>query len=77
MTQLQLFTKDELALMRDPAAARNYSSERDEFRREQQRRRAWGKARLHGERLHRIAESLRDPPQPDNRPRKQPTTAAR
>ncbi|HEV7709548.1 MAG TPA: hypothetical protein VGP16_15220 [Asanoa sp.] len=41
MRQLQLFTSAELAGMRDRTAARNYSPEGEEFRREHERHRAW------------------------------------
>ena len=51
MRQLQLFTSAELARMRDRTKARNYSPERDEFRRDHERRRAFGLARRHAERL--------------------------
>jgi hypothetical protein len=47
MRQLQLFTSAELAQMRDRTASRNYSPERDEFRRQHERHRAWGLARRH------------------------------
>jgi hypothetical protein len=61
MRQLQLFTTAELAKMRDRTASRNYSPDRDEFRRVNERQRAWGKAQGHGERLRRQRASLRDP----------------
>jgi hypothetical protein len=53
MRQLQLFTQAALAQMRDRTAARNYSPEREAFRREHERRRAWGLAQRHSERLRR------------------------
>jgi hypothetical protein len=59
MRQLQLFTNTELAGMRDRTASRNYSPERDEFRRDHERHRAWGKARQHAERLRRVRDSQR------------------
>jgi hypothetical protein len=40
--------------MRDHTASRNYSPEREEFRREHARHRAWGLLQRHGERLHRL-----------------------
>ena len=52
MRQLQLFTTAELAKMRDRTKARNYSPERDEFRREHERRRAFGLARRHAQRMY-------------------------
>src|SRR5689334_10236036 len=60
MRQLQLFTKVELAAMRDRTKSRNYSPARDAFRREHERHRAWGLAQRHAERLRRIRESGRD-----------------
>jgi hypothetical protein len=59
--QLQFFTPSELAKMRDPAKSRDYSPERDEFRRIHERRRAWGKAQRHSQRWR----QLRDRPQDD------------
>jgi hypothetical protein len=53
MRQLQLFTSAALAEMRDRTASRNYSPEREEFRREHARHRAWGLLQRHGERLRR------------------------
>lgn len=43
--------------MRDRTAARNYSPERDEFRREHERHRAWGLIQRHGERRRRLRDS--------------------
>ena len=43
--------------MRDRTASRNYSTERDEFRREHERRRAFGLQRRHAERLRRLRDS--------------------
>jgi hypothetical protein len=54
MRQLQLFTSAELAGMRDRTAARNYSPEGEEFRREHERHRAWGLIQRHNERLRRL-----------------------
>ena len=53
MRQLQLFTTAELATMRDRTKSRNYSPGRDEFRRDHQRRRAYGLARRHAASLWR------------------------
>ena len=44
--QLQFFTTAELAGMRDRTASRNYSAERDEFRREHERQRDWGQCHV-------------------------------
>jgi hypothetical protein len=46
MRQLQLFASAELAQMRDRTASRNYSPERDEFRREHERHRNWGQCHV-------------------------------
>ena len=54
MRQLQLFTSAQLATMRDRRAARNYSAEAEQFRRDHERHRAWGLARRHAERLRRV-----------------------
>ena len=61
MRQLQLFTTAELARMRDRTASRNYSPERDEFRRTHERHRAWGLARRHAEKLRRSHDRSADP----------------
>jgi len=62
MRQLSMFTLAELAGMRDRTASRNYSPDRDEFRREHERHRAWGLARRHAERLRRLRRIPQDPP---------------
>jgi len=49
--QLQLFTRPATAAMRDRTKARNYSPEKDEFRRDHARRRQWGLARRHAQKL--------------------------
>src|SRR5690349_8407126 len=53
MAQLQLFSKKELAAMRDRTRSRHYSPAGEEFRREHERHRAWGLARRHAEKLRR------------------------
>ena len=62
MRQLQLFTSAQLATMRDRRASRNYSAEAEEFRREHERRRSWGLARRHAERLSRLDRGTSGPP---------------
>ena len=57
MRQLSLFTTGQLAVMRDRTAARNYSAERDAFRREHERHRSWGLTQRHAERLRRCRAS--------------------
>ena len=56
MRQLQLFTTAQLAAMCDRTASRNYSPERDAFRREHERHRTWGLAQRHSERLRRARD---------------------
>ena len=56
MRQLELFSRAELAGMRDRSRARNYSASRDEFRRAHERHRVWGLQRRHAERLRQIRE---------------------
>ncbi len=53
MGQLSLFSRVEIAGMRERTVARNYSPTRDEFRREHERRRFWGLRRRHAEKLRR------------------------
>ena len=52
MSQPSLFSRSELATMRDRTKARNYSPERDAFRRDHQRRRNHGKAQRHAARIY-------------------------
>ncbi|WP_203833420.1 hypothetical protein, partial [Actinoplanes regularis] len=54
MRQLQLFTTAQLSTMRDRTKRRNYSAEADEFRREHEKRRAWGLTQRHARKLHRV-----------------------
>ena len=56
MRQTSLFSRAEIAEMRDPTRSRNYSASREEFRREHERRRFWGLRRRHAEKLHRLRE---------------------
>jgi hypothetical protein len=51
MGQLELFSRSQIAAVRDRAASRNYSPERDAFRREHERHREWGLRQRHGRRL--------------------------
>jgi len=74
MRQLQLFTTAELAKMRDRTKARNYSPERDEFRREHERRRAFGLARRHAERMYNSFQRAASASEKD---RKDPTSPPR
>ncbi|TWG20789.1 hypothetical protein FHX34_103318 [Actinoplanes teichomyceticus] len=54
MGQLSLFSRMDLAGMRDRAGSRNYSPACDAFRREHERRRLWGLRRRHAEKLRRV-----------------------
>jgi hypothetical protein len=54
MRQLQFFTSTQLAQMRDRSASRNYSPERDEFRREHERQRAWGLSQRYAAKQRRL-----------------------
>src|ERR1700733_14628947 len=49
--QLELFSRSELASMRDRTRSRNYSPEAEQFRRDHARHRAWGLAQRHGFRM--------------------------
>lgn len=57
MRQLQLFTSADLGRMRDRSASRNYSPERDEFRRQHEIHRAWGLIQRRGQRLRHLRNS--------------------
>ena len=57
--QLSLFTTAQVAVMRDRTASRNYSPQRDEFRRRHEEHRARGLARRHAARLNRIRGATR------------------
>ncbi|GAA2610936.1 hypothetical protein Adu01nite_22430 [Paractinoplanes durhamensis] len=52
MTQPSLFSQAQLAAMRDPTKARNYSSDREAFRRDHKARREHGKAQRHAQRIY-------------------------
>jgi hypothetical protein len=60
MRQLELFTVAELAEMRDRTRSRRYSPANEQFRREHARRRSWGLARRHAEKLRRARERRHD-----------------
>src|SRR5947208_15308944 len=51
MAQLELFSRSQIAAVRDRTASRNYSPEREQFRREHERHREWGLRQRHGRRL--------------------------
>lgn len=86
---MALFGRAETAAMRDRTRARNYSAEREGFRRVQQSRRDWGLAQRHAEKLRRMYGSVeaaraeydrarqRRPPRPPARstPATQPSAA--
>ena len=50
MAQLEFFSRSQLSSWRDRTASRNYSPDRDQFRREHQRHREWGLRQRHGRR---------------------------
>ena len=50
MPQLEFFSRSQLASWRDRTASRNYSAERDQFRRDHARHREWGLRQRHGRR---------------------------
>ncbi len=51
MRQIELFSRSELASMRDRARARNYSAEGERFRRDHARHRDWGLVQRNGLRM--------------------------
>ena len=54
MGQLGLFTKAQLDVMRDRTKSRRYSPEKEAFRREHERHRAWGLVQRHSQKLRRL-----------------------
>jgi hypothetical protein len=62
MAQMSLFSRTEIAGMRDWTAARNHCPERDAFRREHEQHRAWGLRRRHAAKLRHIQDSRSTPP---------------
>jgi hypothetical protein len=79
MGQLSLFGRAEIAGMRDWTAARNHCPERDAFRRERERHRAWGLRRRHAAKLRHVRNHQPAPPAaPTSRDdHSRPTTADR
>jgi hypothetical protein len=73
MSQISLFNPSEVAEMRDRTKDRNYSPERDAFRRDHQRRRDHGKAQRHAARLYRDFHQSCDDQVPQI-PARRPTT---
>ena len=51
--------------MRDRTKSRNYSPEREEFRREHELRRKWGLMYRHAEKLRRLDDRAREQELPD------------
>ncbi|MCW2141531.1 hypothetical protein BXY51_006115 [Actinoplanes cyaneus] len=51
VAQMSLFSRGELAGMRDRTLARNYSAEAEKFRRDHERHRAWGLRQRHARKL--------------------------
>ena len=62
MGQLSLFSRGEIAGMRDWSAARNHCPERDAFRREHERHRVWGLQRRHAAKLRHLQQHRSEPP---------------
>jgi len=58
MGQQQLFSRSEIAAMRDPTRGRNSCAANVEFRREHERDRAYGLARRHASKLRRLYGSV-------------------
>ncbi|XVU22295.1 hypothetical protein ACQPZJ_34175 [Actinoplanes sp. CA-054009] len=58
MAQMQLFTRAKTAELRDPTKARNYSPSAAEFRRDHEKRRAWGLKARHAQKLQRLFGSV-------------------
>jgi hypothetical protein len=59
VAQLSLFSRSQVAAMRDRTKARNYSAAAEEFRREHKRHRDWGLAQRHSRRLRQLRERER------------------
>jgi hypothetical protein len=76
MRQLQLFSSAELAVMRDRTKSHSHSPERDEFRRDHERHRAWGLTQRHAQKLRRRHPGIHDRPAP-NVTQNLPTDATR
>jgi len=82
--QLSLFDRATTTAMRDRTKSRNYSAERDEFRRDHERRRYWGLKRRHAEKLRQIhgdrppptTPPPTTPPANDDQPRPTPPPPA-
>lgn len=64
MQQLSLFSRAELAEMRDRTKRRNYSPDHDTFRRDHQRRRDHGKAQRHAARIYQVFQQSCDDREP-------------
>jgi hypothetical protein len=77
MGQGSLFSREDIASMRDRTRSKNYSAARDELRREHERNRAWGLQRRHAEKLRRLHQSGSGPAADGNRtPPAPPVTGA-
>jgi len=74
--QLSLFDRATTTAMRDRTKSRNYSPERDEFRREHERRRYWGLQRRHAEKLRQIHGGPTPPTTVPDQPRPTPPPPA-
>ena len=65
---MSLFDRATTTAMRDRTRSRNYSPERDEFRRDHERRRYWGLQRRHAEKLRRLHGGPTPPTAPPDQP---------
>jgi len=74
--QLSLFDRATTTAMRDRTKSRNYSPERDEFRRDHERRRYWGLKRRHAEKLRRLHGDPTPPTTVPDQPRPTPPPPA-
>ena len=71
MGQLQLFSRSDVAAMRDKTKARNYSPIAEEFRREHEGHREWGLRQRHARKERRLQAAAREvaaPPTSTERP---------
>jgi len=74
--QLSLFDRATTTAMRDRTKSRNYSAERDEFRRDHERRRNWGLKRRHAEKLRQLHGGPTPPTTVPDQPRPAPPPPA-
>ena len=73
---MSLFDRATTTAMRDRTRSRNYSPERDEFRRDHERRRYWGLKRRHAEKLRQLHSGPTPPTTVSDQPRPTPPPPA-